>query len=382
MKKIIAVIIMLNLTLCSCSLFASSKVEDIIIGEIDSPIIIKPVIFDYNTISIRETPDTYINNYFFQIIENRNGEKIDLLGEFVFLNPKYSSPAQRINEKEYKIFIDYNYTDKTSGLIYSPGISDYKKYQGESEKREFSVKVLLSMDYSNKKSYCVDTWFLVSWAGWGPYTNINYQYQNTDKEIYLYTIGDSEEYHDFLNEKFSIKVYIPDTWDVGMLKKEYTFQFMSGNSKALYFDYLDLDGIPKIYQGDLVEEGQKKIYKTKSRYPVVSEDNSIFIYQYSENASYEENCVWKTRIEKDGKLLKEYETMKIVLIDEKDGEIYLIDEKTLSLDVVNLKTAKLKRTGILDKDFYFPYVYDGKLQYTCPKYEGGNIADYVIKSEK
>lgn len=169
----------------------------------------------------------------------------------------------------------------------------------------------------------------------------------------------------------------------GVLKEEYTHFLASANADYLYYDNFDDDLIPKIFKIKQYEQQDKAtVYKTKSCTPVVSNDNTIFAYNYSENASFSKDTKWQTIIEKNAKEVKKFDTKRIIIMDEQDKEIYAIDPQNLTLEVLDMASLQVKITAKMDKGFIFPQIINGKLQYTCPVYNGNAIENYVVKEEQ
>ena len=86
-------------------------------------------------------------------------------------------------------------------------------------------------------------------------------------------------------------------------------------------------------------------------------------------------------IEGNGKT-KEYSTEKVIKYDSTDNEIYVIDVLNGEVEILSQTDFSLKAKGSIDKDFLFPNIANGKLQYTCPVRKDGKIIDYTIMSEQ
>ena len=364
---------MLFITSCE-----KSEKKTILFNEIESKIIIKPTEKDDSTVN----QQLYTDNYLFQIEENRNGEIIKLLNKFFVLNPKYCAPVQKISENEFIIAIN-GWND--NAITYKPGIDSYEeleyRFDPDSEGGHW---LFLYVNRQNNLLSFIDSLYLLDWRNWGAYFNIGYQTYKDEKIFIADVVEVTEENHPVMNDKITVNRTNGRTADFSLIKEIYSKQIMSGSKNFVYYDFIDMDYIPKIYKSnyDYRDKSIKELYKKNARFPVVSNDDSIFIYQYSANASFEPDCKWVTKIEKNGKVVKSFNRELIAIIDDDDNELYLIDDKALSVEILDLKNFQIKERGQIDKDFYFPYIYNGKLQYTCPKYEGSNIVDYVIKSEK
>ena len=150
-----------------------------------------------------------------------------------------------------------------------------------------------------------------------------------------------------------------------------------GTNFEFYYDDIQDNGQPCISKLTLNSTG---MFKPNARYPSASDDGKIFSYWQTDVFSEKGKIPQKMIIEGNGKV-KEYNTEKVIKFNDVNKEIYVIDVASGALETLDENTFKTKRTGQLDKDFLFPEIVNGKLQYTCPIRENGIITDWKIVSE-
>jgi hypothetical protein len=315
-----------------------------------------------------------------QFYQVTNADGDILIKGLRFFNPQYYSPVAENSNGSYRIlftwecFKSVTYSRQNKQLVDADTGEAISKNYLHNEEFEMKNNPFVSL-FRNVKKNIIITVTTIDHTVTGEYANrIFYcvkneeRRENSDYSVSPLGISNTNDDPDF-------------PWSE--LQEKYTHFFASCNLQKVYFDYTESDMVPKIFIVPFgAKQSEAQLYKSHASTPVISDDDTIFAYNYSENASYSPDCKWQTIIEKDGQEVKRYPTKQIVFMDEDDAEIYVIDPDKLSLEVLDMADFQIKYTAGIDKGFIFPQIADGKLQYTCPVYEGDKIMDYVVKEEQ
>ena len=327
--------------------------------------------------------EDYKNDYLFHLVEEINGKEERISASIQLLNPQYTTAIQKVADNTYSLKCISNSdlyvigSDSMQNSAINASTNDQYKIH-LFDQSPWPSYLYLSFDYQDRMDISVYQHLDSPWSETGGiYINAN-------------DIGDKRNIYTSIFLKDSDRQELVNVnGDFGILKSIYTHIFAAQNKQYFYYDSVDSDGIPKIY---IVKTGNRNpidgkitygvVYKNKACHPVVSEDNSILAYNYSDDASFSDACIWQTIIEKGRNLKKQYNSMRIILMDNQENEIYVLDPEKNKLEILSMSNLQIKGTGDIDKGIIFPQIYNGKLQYTCPVYSDGKITDYIVKEEQ
>lgn len=374
MKILFGLLILVSLASCS-AITTSDTHNNLSFHEISSPL--KAVPIDYNK------PDSG----YFHLVETADGKSENLFSDFYIADPQHSIPIYKSSSDSYLLV--YASEDLRTGYkLGSKKVIDDQTggplHDDDNDVIKEPVKDLsmLSVSY-NPDLKTGDCAFLEVLNGEVPdapdhavlnndgMINIDSTPNNISCDIEFASYFDASLKNGILtNLNNSLQV-----------KEKYSHISASLNGNHLYSDHIGSNSEPEIYRTNELENDAGTLFKKNARHPVASDDDTIFAYSYSDNASFNDDCKWQTIIEKSGKQVKKFDTEQIVLMNEKGKTIYVIDPKSNVVQVLDMSSFNVVATGNIDKGFIFPQIYDGKLQYTCPVYKDGKIVNYIVKEE-
>ncbi|MBE6903825.1 MAG: hypothetical protein E7480_04365 [Ruminococcaceae bacterium] len=317
--------------------------------------------------------------------------------DFYIFNPLRSTPIIEMSENKwlllYKIEPSYYLTENKT-IVDNEG-----KILADKNKKEFSdapdyhtkrnpVNLCIKYNEFSKSIVATQQFPYNAWSEIAAIKHSFFTISTEATEKYEFLDSDTVAIMDidenYLDGENSLGV--ERALNCGWLKEKYTNVLADCSLNYLYYEEVEKDLSPKIYRRNIGAEYSKDkniiLYKKDACNPIVSSDDSIFAYNSCKNASYNSENKWHTVVEKNGKVIIEFDNQRIVLIDEFDNELYVIDPNSFSLEIYSYDALKQVGKAKLDNNLIFPQIIKGKLQYTCPVYKNEKVEKYIVKQEQ